>query len=77
MFETLYRDDAEIAVHADIEDENQTVKLTPPAPPIPESPQTGDNSNLGFWIGLGAVALGGLISCIIMAVKRKKDDDDE
>lgn len=77
VFESLYRDDAEIAVHTDIEDEDQTVKLTPPAPPIPESPQTGDNSNLGFWIGLGAVALGGLISCIIMAVKRKKDDDDE
>lgn len=77
VFESLYRDDAEIAVHADIEDEDQTVKLTPPAPPVPESPQTGDNSNLGFWIGLGAVALGGLISCIIMAAKLKKDNDDE
>ena len=74
MFESLYRDDTEIAAHTDIEDEDQTVKLTPP---VPESPKTGDNSNLGFWIGVGAVALGGLISCIIMAVKRKKDDDDE
>ena len=25
---------------------------------IPEVPQTGDESNIGFWIGLAAVALG-------------------
>lgn len=79
VFESLYRDGVEIAAHADIEDEGQTVKLTPPAPlvpDIPKSPQTGDNSNLGFWIGLAAIAVGGLISCGIMAVKRKKDDDE-
>ena len=74
VFETLYREGVEIAVHADIEDDGQTVKLTPPTPDVP---QTGDNSNLGFWIGLGAIALGGLISVGIMAIKRKKDDDDE
>lgn len=74
VFETLYREGVEIAVHADIEDDGQTVKLTPP---MPDVPQTGDNSNLGFWIGLGAIALGGLISVGIMAIKRKKDDDDE
>lgn len=77
VFEGLYRDDMEIATHADIEDEGQTVKLTPPAPPVPDIPQTGDNSNLGFWIGLGGIAIGGLISCGIMAIKHKKDDDDE
>ena len=44
--------------------------------PVPEVPQTGDNSNLGFWIGLCAIALGGLISTVIIAVKRKKDDED-
>lgn len=74
VFETLYRDGVELAAHADIEDDGQTVTLTPPAPPVP---QTGDNSNLGFWIGLGAVALGGVIACIIMYCKRKKDEDDE
>lgn len=77
VFESLYRDDMEIAAHADIEDKGQTVKLTPPAPPVPDIPQTGDNSNLGFWIGLGGIAIGGLISCGIMAIKHKKDDDDE
>lgn len=45
--------------------------------PEPEVPQTGDESNLGFWIGLGAIALGGLVSCGIMYFKKKKDDDSE
>ena len=48
-----------------------------PVPEVPDVPQTGDSSNLGFWIGLGAIALGGLIACGIMYIKRKKDDDDE
>lgn len=74
VFETLYRDGVELAAHADIEDGGQIVTLIPPKPDIP---QTGDNSNLGFWIGLGSVALGGVIACIIMYCKRKKDEDDE
>ena len=73
VFETLYRDGVELAAHADIEDGGQTVTLIPPKPDIP---QTGDNSNLGFWIGLGSVALGGVIACIIMYCKRKKDEDE-
>ena len=74
VFETLLRDGVEIAAHADIEDEGQTVTLTPPTPDIP---QTGDNSNLGFWIGLGSIALGGVVACAIMFFKKKKDDDGE
>ncbi len=74
VFETLYRDDTEIAAHADIKDEGQTVKITPPTP---DNPQTGDNSNFGFWIGLGAVALGGIIAVVIIRVKSRKDEDDE
>ena len=74
VFETLYRDGVEIAAHADIEDGGQTVTLTPPTPPVP---QTGDNSNLGFWIGLGAVALGGIVAVVIIRVKSRKDEDDE
>ena len=74
VFETLYRDGVEIAAHADIKDGGQTVTLTPPAPPVP---QTGDNSNLGFWIGLGAVALGGIVAVVIIRVKSRKDEDDE
>lgn len=74
VFETLYREGTEIAVHADIEDENQTVTIHPQ--PEPEKPQTGDDSNLGFYIGLGSVAVGGLIAFLIIKFK-KKDEDDE
>lgn len=73
VFESVFRDGVEIAVHADITDEGQTVKLIPL---MPENPQTGDDSNLGFWFGLGAVALGGLVSAGVMAIKHKKDDED-
>ena len=74
VFETIYRDGTEIAAHADLKDEGQTVKITPPTP---DNPQTGDNSNLGFWIGLGAVALGGIVAVVIIRVKSRKDEDDE
>ena len=70
VFETLYRNGVEIASHAELDDENQTVKI------VLEIPYTGDNSKLGLWIGLCAVAVGGLISLGIMYVKRKKDDDE-
>ena len=73
-FETLYRDGKEIAVHDDIDDKGQTVTIHPQ--PEPEKPQTGDNSNLGFYIGLGSVAVGGLIAFLIIKFK-KKDEDDE
>lgn len=74
VFETLYRDGTEIAVHADIDDKDQTVTIHPQ--PEPEKPQTGDNSNLGFYIGLVSVAVGGLIAFLIIKFK-KKDEDDE
>lgn len=74
VFETLIRDGKEIAVHADIDDKDQTVTIHPQ--PEPEKPQTGDNSNLGFWIGLVAVALGGLVSVVIIKLKKKDEDDD-
>lgn len=74
VFETLYRDGTEIAVHTDIDDKDQTVTIHPQ--PEPEKPQTGDNSNLGFYIGLGSVAVGGLIAFLIIKFQ-KKDEDDE
>ena len=74
VFESLYYDGVEIAVHADIDDKDQTVTIHPQ--PEPEKPQTGDNSNLGFYIGLASVAVGGLIAFLIIKFK-KKDEDDE
>jgi LPXTG-motif cell wall-anchored protein len=74
VFETLYNEGVELATHSDIEDEGQTVTVYPQT--IPETPQTGDNSNIGFFIGLGAVALGGLVSVIFIKLKKKDEDDD-
>lgn len=70
VFETLYRDGLELAAHADIKDKGQTVTIVPPAPVIP---QTGDSSMTGLWLGLGAIALGGLIS--LFFIRKKKDED--
>lgn len=77
VFETLYRERVEVAFHTDIEDQEQTVKIIPPKPPVSDNPQTGDNSNLGLWLGLGAVAAGGLIALGVIYWKQKKDDDNE
>lgn len=77
VFETLYRDNVEIAVHADIEDEGQTVTINVPAPKKPSTPKTGDDRNYGFWIGLGFIAIGGAISALILKIKIKKDEDEE
>lgn len=76
VFEALYCDGEELAVHADIEDAEQTVTLTVPPAPYTPAPKTGDNSKLGFWIGLAAVALGGVISAGIIRIKSRKDDDE-
>ena len=74
VFETLYRDNVEIAVHADIDDEGQTVKINVPAP---KTPKTGDDRNYSFWIGLGFIAIGGAISAVILKIKAKKDEDED
>lgn len=77
VFETLYRDNVEIAVHADIDDEGQTVKINVPVPDKPSTPKTGDDRNYGFWIGLGFIAIGGAVSAIILKIKAKKDEDED
>ena len=82
VFETLYQGEVKIAAHENINDEGQTVKIVPPTPdkpttPNPGNPQTGDRSMMGFWLGLGAIALGGLVSGIIMYSRKKKEQDFE
>jgi len=77
VFETLYRDNVEIAVHTDLEDEGQTVKINVPVPEKPSTPKTGDDRNYGFWIGLGFIAIGGAVSAVILKIKSKKDEDIE
>lgn len=73
VFETLYLDGVEIAAHADIEDEGQTVTITVPEP---ETPYTGDDRNYGVWIGLGAIALGAAVSAIVLKVKSRRQESE-
>ena len=73
VFESLYRDNVEIAVHADLKDKGQTVTIVPPAS---KTPKTSDNRNLGTWIGLGGVGLGAGIAALLLKLKMKKDEDE-
>lgn len=73
VFESLYRNNVEIAVHADLKDKGQTVTIVPPAP---KTPKTSDNRNLGTWIGLGGVGLGAGIAALLLKLKMKKDEDE-
>lgn len=73
VFESLYRDNVEIAVHADLKDKGQTVTIVPPAP---KTPKTSDNRNLGTWIGLGGVGLGAGIAALLLKLKMRKDEDE-
>lgn len=60
----------------EIREDGEIVKaeMTNEKIPTVDVPQTGDSSMTGFWIGLGAIALGGLIALLII---RKKNKDDE
>lgn len=73
VFESLYRDNVEIVVHADLKDKGQTVTIVPPTP---KTPKTSDNRNLGTWIGLGGVGLGAGIAALLLKLKMKKDEDE-
>lgn len=73
VFESIYRNNVEIAVHADLKDKGQTVTIVPPAP---KTPKTSDNRNLGTWIGLGGVGLGAGIAALLLKLKMKKDEDE-
>ena len=77
VFENLYADGIELAVHADIEDEDQTVIIRPVFVPPPDVPKTGDNTPVSLWIGLGAVALGAVIAFLFVKFRKKDEDDDE
>lgn len=73
VFESLYRDKVEIAVHADLKDKGQTVTVVPPTP---KTPKTSDNRNLGTWIGLGGVGLGAAVAILVLKLKMRKDEDE-
>ncbi len=64
VFETLYRDGVEIAVHADIADEEQTVTLKPV---LPVSPKTGVRYPLRLLLLAGSS-----LAVILLTVNRKR-----
>lgn len=47
-----------------------------PVPEKPSTPKTGDERNYGFWIGLGSIAVGGIVAGVILKIKSKKDEDE-
>ena len=59
----------------EIKENGEIVKAVMTNEPTPDIPQTGDDSNIGFWIGLAAIALGGLIATVIIVIKQKKDEE--
>ncbi len=71
VFETLYRDNVEISVHADINDEGQTVKIN-----VPEikTPKTGDNSNRRTIATVMGVSALGIVSFAYYLIKKKKSN---
>lgn len=60
----------------EITEDGQIIKAEMKNELIPKGPQTGDNSNTGFWIGLLAIALGGIVSTGIIYIRKKKEDDE-
>lgn len=74
VFETLYRDGKEIATHADINDEGQTVTLTPEKPkkPTPDVPKTGNDRNITLPLILLGSSLAGLATLFLFWFRRKK-----
>ena len=72
VFEALYRDGVELTAHADINDDGQTVTIKPY---ISHNPKTGDERNVGTWIGLGGVGLGAAVAVLVLKLKMKKDED--
>ena len=77
VFETLYKEGAEVAVHADLTDENQTVK-------VEEQPEgsifdkTGDFLNQYGWaLALAAVAAAGLTAYGVRQRKLAKAENSQ
>lgn len=68
VFENLYEDDTEIAAHADIADEGQTVSLESDHPS--NSPKTGDDTKLYVLFALMVAA--GLAATAVQVVRKKK-----
>ena len=68
VFETMYQDDLEILVHADLEDSDQTVTIDKPG-----TPQTGDALTARYFILGGAALVFAAIILLAYLRSRKRD----
>lgn len=77
-FEKVLYEEKEIAVHADIEDVDQTVEIEEPekpeepTPTTPDYPKTGDDSDLILWMLIAGFAVITATTGIIVYKKRSK-----
>lgn len=74
VFETLYLDGVEIAAHADIEDEGQTVTITVPEPEIPNTGDTSNRRTLATVMGVAALGISALAYYLLKKEKANKED---
>ena len=80
-FETVSFEGRELAVHANIDDEGQTVEIEEPEKPespkpeepkySPDAPKTGDSSDLLLWMLIAGGALIATTSVIIIVGRKK------
>lgn len=81
VFEKLFAVNGELEIevtsHEDLEDEGQTVKMVEKETPKPakDTPKIGDNSNVGLWIAISALAASGITFLKIRKIRRKKKED--
>ena len=61
--------------HQDIEDEGQTVIVEKPV--MPDTPKTGDDSNVWIWIALLVIASGTIAAVQIRKKNGQENTDDE
>ena len=71
VFEGLYREDVEITTHKDIEDQDQTVTITPP----PDIPKTGDSTNIPLWGAITGLSLLGAGVVAFFTFRKKKEEN--
>lgn len=74
VFETLYLDGVEIAAHADIEDEGQTVTITVPEPEIPNTGDTSNRRTLATVMGVATLGISALAYYLLKKKKANKED---
>ena len=76
VFESVFYEELEVAVHSDIEDEGQTVTFE--QPPAEHSPKTGDDLPMIPIIALLAASAAGISAALIRRKhKAGSDDSDE